>query len=148
MKLLNRFKFKQKKIMLAIRYFIIAVLAYGIDFGGFVVLIHHGYDPVIANILVKVLAALFGFCGHRYFTYAIFDHSDISKHAVKYFGLAFIYTPVSTLFLYLMMLFWPNPIYAKLAVDIILYILTFSVTTLFVFTPSKKHMPIKTPRNS
>lgn len=124
--------------MVLIRYILVAGVAYGIDFGGFMLLIGFGYSPVLANILVKVVAAIFGFYAHRYFTYSISDREGISTHAVRYFGLALFYTPVSSVFLYFVMMLVPNPAYAKLMTDVLLFILMFWVTSKFAFTKTSK----------
>jgi len=47
--------------MVLLRYILVAGIAYGIDLGGFILLIHIGYAPLISNILVKIAAAIFGF---------------------------------------------------------------------------------------
>lgn len=48
-------------MMIFLRYGIVAGLAYGIDFGGFIFLLGLGYSPALANVSVKVIAAIFGF---------------------------------------------------------------------------------------
>ncbi|MGZ8157379.1 MAG: GtrA family protein [Methylobacter sp.] len=126
-----------------LRYGIVAGLAYGIDFGGFIFLFGLGYSPALANVSVKVMAAIFGFFAHRYFTYSIKERDDIGKHAVKYFGLALFYTPTSTLFLYSIIVFLPNPVYAKAASDISLFILMYWITSKFAFTTAKEKAKVK-----
>lgn len=116
-----------------IRYCIVALLAYGIDFGGYILLLSLSYSPVIANSLIKIIAAIFGFYAHRFFTYSIRDSIHIKKHAVRYFGLALLYTPVSSLLLYCIMIFFPNPIISKAAADISLALLMFWITSKFAF---------------
>ena len=63
-----------------IRYIIIAILAYIVDLGGFLALIYFGTRPIIANIIVKIVAAIFGFYAHRRFTYRISYSQDILHH--------------------------------------------------------------------
>jgi putative flippase GtrA len=133
--------------MLLIRYLIVAGLAYGIDLGGFILLLGLNYSPFVSNILVKVVAAIFGFFGHRYFTYVVTDNQDMSKHAIKYFGLALFYTPVSSIFLYLLMTIFPNPVYAKLMTDISLFVLMFWITSKYAFTKSNEGKNL-TPNNA
>lgn len=130
-------------MMIFLRYGIVAGLAYGIDFGGFIFLLGLGYSPALANVSVKVIAAIFGFFSHRYFTYSIKERDDIGKHAVRYFGLALFYTPTSTLFLYGVLVFLPNPVYAKAASDISLFILMYWITSKFAFTKPKPKEKVK-----
>jgi putative flippase GtrA len=121
------------------RYIIIAGLAYLIDMGGYYSLINLGCGPVTSNVIVKVIAAICGFFMHRRFTYQIHDSDETFAHAKKYFGSALVYTPLSSATLYLLMLIIPHPIYAKAISDILLFALTFWVTTKFTFTRSKLH---------
>jgi putative flippase GtrA len=116
-----------------LRYGLVAGVAYGIDFGGYLLLMSLGYSPVLANALIKIVAAIFGFFAHRHFTYSIKERNDIGKHAVRYFGLALFYTPLSSLVLYCIMFVLPNPIYAKAASDISLFLLMFWITSKFSF---------------
>lgn len=120
-----------------IRYIIIAGLAYVIDMGGYYWLIKLDVAPVTANVIVKIVAAVCGFYLHRRFTYRIRNLSDVSSHALKYFGLAFVYTPASSVALFLIMFVVPNPIYAKAISDIVLFLVTFWVTTKFTFNANK-----------
>ena len=124
-------------MMIFIRYGLVAVLAYGIDFGGYIFLLGLGYSPVWANTFVKVVAAIFGFFAHRSFTYSIREKDGIIKHATRYFGLALLYTPTSSAFLYAIMIFLPDPVYAKITSDVSLVVLMFWVTSKFAFTKTK-----------
>jgi hypothetical protein len=74
----------------------IVFLRYGIAFGGYIFLMSLAYAAVVVNELIKVVAALFGFFAHRHFTYSIKERKNIGKYAVKYFGLAPFYTPMSS----------------------------------------------------
>jgi len=116
-----------------IRYIIVAVLAYVVDMGGYYLLVHLDTHPVSANIVVKVIAATCGFFMHRRFTYRITEADGQVAQATKYFGLALVYTPVSTVALFLLLLVIPHPIYAKAVADILLFVVTFWVTGRFAF---------------
>lgn len=120
-----------------LRYLIIAGLAYVIDLGGYYVLIRLNVSPVIANIIVKVIAAICGFYLHRRYTYQIKSSAEVVAHAKKYFGLTLAYTPASSVMLFLIMFAIPNPIYAKALSDILLFLITFWITSKFTFT--KRH---------
>jgi len=120
--------------MVFVRYILVAGVAYGIDFGGYIFLLHLGYKPVIANMMIKVVAAIFGFFSHRYFTYSIKERNEIGKHAVRYFGLALFYTPVSSVMLFGIMKLLPNPVYAKFISDVLLFLFMYLITSKFTFT--------------
>lgn len=115
------------------RYIIVAVLAYVIDMGGYYILLRLDTHPVSANLIVKIVAALCGFFMHRRFTYQITEADGQMAHATKYFGLALLYTPVSTAVLFLLMLAIPHPVYAKAISDVLLFVVTFWVTSRFTF---------------
>ncbi|QDZ28854.1 GtrA family protein [Noviherbaspirillum sp. UKPF54] len=117
-----------------IRYIIIAILAYVIDMGGFYLLVRLSFSPILANIVVKIVAAICGFYLHRRFTYQITDSAEIMAHAKKYFGLALAYTPASSLTLFLILFAVHNPIYAKALSDILLFLVTYWITTRFTFS--------------
>jgi len=102
--------------------------------GGYYCLIQLACDPIVANVIVKVVAALCGFFMHRRFTYQIRDSDEALAHAKKYFGLALVYTPVSSAVLYLLMLIIHHPVYAKAVSDVLLFVITYWVTTKFTFT--------------
>ncbi|MBB5192470.1 putative flippase GtrA [Silvimonas terrae] len=116
-----------------VRYVIVAVLAYLIDFGGFFVLLHAGLPLVWANVAVKIAAAIFGFFVHRKFTYRIKGYGGAWAHAAKYFGIAFIYTPASTMVLLIMTQFISNVAIAKFGADVLLFLITYFITSKFVF---------------
>lgn len=120
--------------LIFVRYGLVAGFAYGIDFGGFIFLLNSGYSPFLANTIIKIIAAIFGFYGHRYFTYLIKEREGIGRDAIRYFGLALFYTPTSTIFLYCIMLLIKNPIYGKAISDGSLFLLMFWVTSKFTFT--------------
>lgn len=124
--------------MTFIRYGLVAGFAYGIDFGGFILLLSLGYSPLWANTLIKVVAAIFGFFAHRYFTYSIRGRDGMGRDAIRYFGLALFYTPVSSILLYGIMWIISNPIYAKAISDVSLFILMFWITSKFAFAKTKK----------
>jgi putative flippase GtrA len=123
----------RESVTKAIRYFAIALLAYIFDIGGYVLMISIGIKPLFANAAVKILAAVFGFFMHRNFTYKIKDNSKIHIHAYRYFGMAFLYTPLSTFVLYLSLILFHEPIISKISSDIILILITYTITTSFTF---------------
>lgn len=120
-----------------IRYILIAGIIYVIDLGGYYLLLQAGVGHLLANVIVKVVAVLTGFYLHRRFTYQITERQDAVAHAKKYFGLAFVYTPVSSVTLFLVMLVLPKPVIAKIISDVLLFIGTYWVTTQFTFKTSR-----------
>lgn len=124
--------------MIFLRYGLVAGVAYGIDLGGFILLLSYGLSPLTSNIIIKLVAAIFGFFSHRYFTYSIKNFNEIKKEAIRYFSLAIFYTPTSSIFLYGIMQIVKNPIYAKAISDISLFILMYWITSNFAFSRNKK----------
>lgn len=121
-----------------VRYVVVAVLAYVVDLGGFALLVHQGVHPAPANVAVKIAAALFGFFMHRRFTYQFDGKDGMAAHAIKYFSLAAIYTPASTLVLYGLLLCMSSVVSAKVVADVVLFIATYAITTSLVFTAKAK----------
>lgn len=121
------------KFLLLVRYLIVAVLAYLIDMGGYILLIKFDFNPLVANVLVKILAAIFGFFAHRIFTYQITGSHNIGPHSIRYFGLALMYTPVATVILFLALKFIPNLVLAKFICDVLLFFAVYWVTSKFTF---------------
>lgn len=117
-----------------IRYFVVAILAYVIDLGGYGLLINYGIFAPLANMVVKIFAAIFGFFMHRMVTYQLRGAVGIRSHAIKYFGLVLIYTPTSSLVLYFLLMVMSSQILAKIIADIVLFVATYAFTTCFVFT--------------
>lgn len=132
--------------MMMVRYLVVAVLAYVVDLGGFALLVQQGMHPAPANIVVKIVAALFGFFMHRRFTYQFSGKEGMGAHAVKYFGLAAVYTPASTLVLYGLLFFMSSVVNAKIVADVVLFVATYAITTSLVFT-AKAKSPVAAERS-
>lgn len=115
------------------RYALIAGLAYLIDIGGFWVLTNLSFAPHTANLAIKILAALFGFYAHRKYTYKIEHKAGVYGDAVRYFGVALLYAPISTALLVFILTFINSPFYVKLGVDIALVVITYAIASKFVF---------------
>ena len=126
--ILKRFKEDPKEAFFNLVLFMLGIIIF---------LLSIGYPPLWANTLIKVVAAIFGFFAHRYFTYSIKVRDGMGREAIRYFGLAFFYTPVSSALLYGLMLIIPNPVYAKVISDISLFILMFWVTSKFAFAKKR-----------
>lgn len=123
----------QESAAKAVRYIAIAFIAYIIDMGGYVIIVHLGIKPIIANAYIKVVAAIFGFFMHRYFTYQIKNKKKIRLQAIKYFGMALLYSPLSTAVLFVCLKLFSEPVISKFFSDIILIFITYLITTRYTF---------------
>lgn len=122
-----------EKILMLIRYIFIAGLVYFIDIGVYVLLLNLGISPVFGNVAAKILATIFGFFGHRFFTYQIKNNNGMLKHAVKFFGIFLFYIPISSLLLIVLLKVIANPVAAKFICDVIMLFMTFWLNSKFTF---------------
>ncbi len=128
------------------RYILVQIVAYGLDLGGFYALFSTGIaSPVIANVGGKLLAGVFAFFAHRSFTFGVHGHERRLGHAVKYFTLLAINTPVSSAILAGLLLFMRHVTPAKVIADVLSVGLTFLVTKHFVFTRPAPAFPADAP---
>lgn len=111
------------------KYLIISGIAYFVDFVGYLLLILF-FEPIISNLLTKILASLSGYYLHSKFTYN--TELNNKKTIIKYFGALLLYTPISSLFIFIFLLFF-NAVEAKIFSDITLFFLTYIVTTKYIF---------------
>lgn len=117
-----------------VRYLLVQVLAYGLDMGGFVLLFaHFGVDPLVANVVGKVLAGLFAFVAHRSFTFGVAEAGGTGQRAVRYFTLLALNIPFSSLVLSAMLWAIPMAVVAKFVTDAICVFLTYWLSKRFVF---------------
>lgn len=114
------------------RYLLVALAAYFVDFVGFIIILYlFETSPVIANIVVKVFASLTGYFLHKKFTYKLSNMHMTGSFL--WFGSAFIYTPLSTILLSILLLYIQNPIIAKFISDILMYFLSYIYNTKIIF---------------
>lgn len=117
-----------------VRYLLVQALAYGLDMGGFVLLsAHFEIDPLVANIVGKVLAGLFAFVAHRSFTFCVAEAGVKAQQAVRYFTLLALNIPFSAVVLGAMLSVIPMVIVAKFVADAVCISLTFWASKRFVF---------------
>jgi putative flippase GtrA len=117
-----------------VRYVMVQVVAYGLDMGGFLLLISWmAMEPVTANIIGKVLAGLFAFVAHRTFTFGVTGTSGTRQQALRYFTLLALNIPLSTLMLSVSLWLVPFAVVAKLIADIVLVVLTYWLSKRFIF---------------
>jgi len=124
-----------------IRYLLVQVLAYGLDMGGFIILLaHFDIAPLLANMVSKVLAGVFAFVAHRHFTFWVAKTGTREQQGVRYFVLLALNIPLSTLVLGVILWVIPMAVVAKFIADMICVVLTFWLSKRFVFIGSN---PVK-----
>ena len=126
-KKIKNFFFKKQFL----RYFLVAVIAYIIDFSMFVFSFFISSNLIISNILAKVATSISGYILHSKYTYKIRLFSN-TKTLILYFGTVLIYTPVATYLLIFFVNFFHHNI-AKIISDCILFILIYFFTSHFIF---------------
>lgn len=117
-----------------VRYLLVQVLAYGLDMGGFVLLFgHFGVEPLIANIVGKILAGVFAFVVHRHFTFEVAEQGTSRQQGVRYFVLLGLNIPLSALVLDVVLRVIPIVVAAKFVADVISVIFTYWLSKRVVF---------------
>lgn len=117
-----------------VRYLLVQVVAYGLDMGGFLLLFAYlGGDPLVANVVGKLMAGLFAFVAHRSFTFGVAGTGATGQQAVRYFTLLALNIPLSSLVLSVMLWVVPMAVVAKFVADVICVILTYWLSKRFVF---------------
>jgi putative flippase GtrA len=128
--------------MTFVRYGLVQVFAYGIDMGGFLLLLQTQLvGPLVANVIAKVAAGLFAFAAHRHFTFGTGERANTGSQAVRYFALLGLNIPLSSGLLALLMLWIPQPPIAKFIADVVIVAITYWISKLLVFTPAKPPAP-------
>ena len=121
-----------------VRYVGVQVLAYAVDLGGFLALVHLGVaGPVVANLVCKACAGLFAFTVHRMFTFGIRGSSSRATHAVRYFALLAVNTPLSSAILAALLEIIPLVSAAKILADVLTVALSYVLTARVVFAQSR-----------
>ena len=125
--------------MTFVRYVVIQLLAYGIDFGLFLVVLKTGLSgPIMANILAKLTAGTFAFIFHRKFTFRVADSSHMRRQSVRYFVLLTLNIPAASAILALLLLWIAAPVVAKFIADVVCVALTYWLSKQFIFTGQQK----------
>lgn len=116
------------------RYLLVQVLAYGLDMGGFILLFaHFDIEPLLANVVSKILAGLFAFVAHRSFTFGVAEPDIKVQQGMRYFALLAMNVPLSALVLGVILWGIPMAVVAKLIADMICVVLTYWLSKRFVF---------------
>lgn len=115
-------------------YVAVQLLAYGIDVGTFILLVEgFAVSPLWANIGAKVMAGCFAFFSHRHVTFDAAAGGRLSDQALRYVLLLAANSLASSALLALFMQLTPSPILAKVAADVILIAVSFSLSKAVVF---------------
>lgn len=123
------------------RYVGVQVLAYGIDMGGFLLLVWLGLGPVWANVPAKIAAGAFAFLAHRHLTFAVHGRGGAGGQALRYALLLALNVPLASAVLALLLPWIAPPAAAKFVADVICVLLTFLASRHFVFRPPGPREP-------
>ena len=117
-----------------IRYVIVQVFAYVLDFGLFWLLIHNtACNAFEANTAGKIIAIIFAFFAHRTFTFGVAKNEEIGHSAIKYLGVFIINCIFSNLILALLMTLTIDTEISKIISDICGVLITFTLSKKYVF---------------
>jgi putative flippase GtrA len=112
----------------------VQAISYGLDMGGFLLLIHMTpLEPVTANVFAKIGSGVFSFALHRYFTFSATEPGELRQQTMRYFLLLALNTQISSGILFLLLLGIPSSAMAKFLADVICVGLNFVLTKLWVF---------------
>lgn len=140
--------------MTFLKYLTIQVLAYGIDMGTFLLILHlkdiytiplpiylsnicpvsGDIYPILANVIAKLMAGCFAFVAHRYFTFKVADSGFVWRQAVRYFLVLAINVPFASALLGLILVWLPLPVVAKFISDVICVVISYFLSKKFIFT--------------
>lgn len=117
-----------------VRYILVQVAGYGLDMGAFIVMVRlFRFDPVLANLIAKIIAAIFAFYAHRSFTFGLGSISGKLGQATRYFSLVAINIPIASILLAGLLQIIPFAELAKFLADLICAALNYWLTSRFVF---------------
>jgi putative flippase GtrA len=121
--------------MTFIRYVIIQLLAYVVDMMGFILILKFDiFGSIIANVIGKSLAGVFGFIAHRNYTFGSNDRADKKRQAIRYFAVLALNIPISTGILSVFLNWINEPVIAKFLADCIVVGLSYLLSKHFIFT--------------
>jgi putative flippase GtrA len=125
--------------MIFFRYVVIQLLAYVIDMGVFLFVLHFGIaQSVWGNVMSKFAAGLFAFFAHRHFTFRVAGGVAASGQAIRYFFVLVLNIPVATAILALLQIWFAEPVVAKFIADVICVGLTYLLSKHLIFTGHSK----------
>lgn len=116
------------------RYIAIQLIAYAIDMGGFLALLHTSFfGALYANALGKFAAGCFALIAHQSFTFRVERKNRDIKQAIRYFILLAVNVPLSSGILGAILLFVDIPVAAKFISDVACVALSFFASKMWVF---------------
>lgn len=117
-----------------IRYVVVQLLAYGIDIGSFAAIMWGtNLAAPYANVVAKIAAGTFAFFAHRHVTFNAASHGRVWDQAVRYIALLLLNSFGSSILLVAVLYVLPHPVAAKIMSDVMLIIITFSLSKTFIF---------------
>lgn len=131
--------------MTFVRYVLIQLLAYCIDFGLFIGATSAGFlGPVGANVLGKLAAGFFAFLSHRHFTFKA-ARAPLLRQSRAYVAVLSLNVPLSSALLAsIMFLSEVEPAMAKIIADILGLAFTYTASRLLVFRKNSETSLVKT----
>ncbi len=125
-----------------VRYVAVQLLAYGLDMGSFLVALGFwGAQPLVANVVGKVVAGCFAFFAHRSFTFGTAAAGGQASQAFMYTLLLALNIPLSAAVLAMVLTVVPHPVAAKFLSDVICVLLTYWLSKRYVFSAKQKAAP-------
>lgn len=117
------------------RYVLIQVLAYGLEFAAFWLVLRLGGEALVgpANVAGKALAGLFAFVAHRLFTFPGEQRRGVAAQAALYVGSLALNAALGTLLLLGLLQLGLPAAPAKLVSDTVMIVLTFLVSRHVIF---------------
>ncbi len=118
------------------RYIGVQLVAYGIDMGGFLLVMLLGGGPLLANVAAKLAAGGVAFLAHRRLTFAVHGQPGAGAQLLKYTMLLVLNVPLATGALAVLLPWIAPPALAKFLADVVCVGLTFLASRWLVFRPS------------
>ncbi len=116
------------------RYVAVQIVAYGLDMGGFLVVLGlFGVGPIVANVFGKIAAGIFAFFAHRHFTFGHKSAERQGRQALMYFLLLALNIPLSSAALGLILLVITAPVPAKILADVISVFMSYWLSRKYIF---------------
>ena len=131
------------------RYLLIQLLAYCIDMGAFLFLLHFDFaGPILANIASKIAAGCFAFVAHRAYTFNMLKSPFVGWQAARYFIVLAANVPVASAILVFILIFEPSPVIAKFLADVVSVGISYFVSKKFIFITKSDNSEKSRPGSS
>ena len=122
-----------------LRYFMVQLLAYVSDLGGFFFALYLiSFNPISANVLGKLIACAVAFVAHRNLTFRVNHKENKKKQAFRYVALCMFNIPLSSIVLMAILSALPHVGLAKIIADAFCFILNYWLNKVFVFIPYRE----------